>query len=376
MKKMLETFNREFDHYFHKSIIIVFTRWAYDFRSEDIREADGISYEFRTQEFNSILKKTLRCSSEEHSFPCVFIDNKYSNKDSFKKYKPSEYEFAEFVENLDVIKKLVWPEIFNTSCPRNRNNRFSYSTVILKNSIQSIKNFLKNNQETLSTMKSIHTELEKHITGCKISNTVGNSISIAAVPMLFFPVTLIPGIVLLAVGTATSATSSIIKFIGENNNFKKIKTLHEKSLNTHKEINELFKKMAVIPEKSWRYIIKEYLKDEDLGGFLESIVKIYFKDENAEAKDLAAINGARFLIYLPNQVAAGLEVGFVAGQVGMLATRLVTQITGVLAAGLSTFDIIHTWTKKEITLEKIKEDIQKLEKSNEAIREIVSKKKL
>ena len=76
------------------------------------------------------------------------------------------------------------------------------TTVIQPPSIEPLKNFLEKRAKTIEALKQLRIRMAKHITNCKISNTVGNSASIIGGILCFvFPPVGVP--VLLA-GSATS----------------------------------------------------------------------------------------------------------------------------------------------------------------------------
>ena len=76
------------------------------------------------------------------------------------------------------------------------------SAVIEPPSIEPLENFLEKRAITIEGLKQLRTRIAKHITNCKISNTVGNSASIIGGILCFiFPPVGVP--VLLA-GSATT----------------------------------------------------------------------------------------------------------------------------------------------------------------------------
>ena len=76
------------------------------------------------------------------------------------------------------------------------------TAVIEPPSIEPLKDFLEKRAKTIEALKQLRIRMAKHITNCKISNTVGNSASIIGGILCFvFPPVGVP--VLLA-GSATS----------------------------------------------------------------------------------------------------------------------------------------------------------------------------
>ncbi len=85
------------------------------------------------------------------------------------------------------------------------------TTIIEPPSIEPLKNFLEKRANTIEGLKQLRIRMAKHITNCKISNTVGNSASIIGGILCFvFPPVGVP--VLLA-GSATSLGIFIYLFI-------------------------------------------------------------------------------------------------------------------------------------------------------------------
>ena len=74
----------------------------------------------------------------------------------------------------------------------------------LRELIKETEVLLRTKQTTIKVLQETFTELEKHITKCKIASTVGNAATIASTAMLFTPIAPIGvGVLILGGGTTT-----------------------------------------------------------------------------------------------------------------------------------------------------------------------------
>src|SRR5436853_2583470 len=84
--------------------------------------------------------------------------------------------------------------------------------------IEKQNQFIKDRENTIRQLEECMKKLSRHIEKFKISNTVGNSATIAGTIMVFvpFPLVQIAGTLLATSGTATSLGTSIYKNAIEN----------------------------------------------------------------------------------------------------------------------------------------------------------------
>ncbi|CAF3646197.1 unnamed protein product [Adineta steineri] len=214
------------------------------------------------------------------------------------------------------------------------------STIIKPPSIEPLENFLEKRATTIEGLKKLHSRMDKHITNCKISNTVGNSASIIGGILCFvFPPVGVP--VLLA-GSATSLGTSITENVIE----KRLRA----------EYTELLKEDSIAMK-----VCESNLKA--ITAWLVTVYSLGFSVSRA---------GVNF-IKLAEAIQAASTLGKWSELIGQLPSLAGAFATGAKTAGtisgkilgvsviISVADLIQTWISKNATLSSIDKDIALLE---------------
>ncbi|UJR23550.1 hypothetical protein I4U23_026538 [Adineta vaga] len=242
-------------------------------------------------------------------------------------------------EKKNDVKLTSYPTLVELKSMIDENN--STTTPIIKPpSIEPLKAFLEKRATTIEGLKKLRLRMAKHITNCKISNTVGNSASIIGGILCFvFPPVGVP--VLLA-GSATSLGTAITENVIE----KRLRTEYTTLLNEDS-----------IAMKVCESNIK------DITAWLVTVYSLGYSVTKA---------GVNFL-KLSQAIQAASTLGTWSELIGQLPSLASALATGAKTAGtisgkilgisviISVADLIQTWISKNATLSSIDRDIALLE---------------
>lgn len=231
------------------------------------------------------------------------------------------------------------------------------SVIIEPPSIEPLKNFLEKRAATIECLKKLRSRMAKHITNCKISNTVGNSASIIGGILCFiFPPVGVP--VLLA-GSATSLGKFLCSFHTYFVLFDFIGTsitenVIEKHLRT--EYSELLKEDSLamkVCESNLNDITTWLITVYSLGYSVSKAGINFLKLSEAIQAASTLKTWGEFVGQLPS-LANALAIG------AKTAGTISGKILGVSVI-ISVADLIQTWISKDATLVSIDKDIALLE---------------
>ncbi|CAF0791116.1 unnamed protein product [Adineta ricciae] len=265
------------------------------------------------------------------------ISSTENHTDSNKLY-PTLNDIIEDEKRTDV-KLTTYPTLVEMKSMIDEHDT-TVAPVIQPPSIEPLKAFLEKRAATIEGLKQLRLRMAKHITHCKISNTVGNSASIIGGILCFvFPPVGVP--VLLA-GSATSLGTSITENVIE----KRLRT----------EYTELLTEDSLAMK-----VCESNIKD--ITAWLVTVYSLGYSVSKA---------GINFLkLSEAIQAASTLKTwSELIGQLPSLANALATgaktagtisgKILGVSVI-ISVADLIQTWISKNATLASIDKDIALLE---------------
>ncbi|CAG9320659.1 unnamed protein product [Blepharisma stoltei] len=190
-------------------------------------------------------------------------------------------------------------------------------------------------------LTAVQEDLSEHLLNCKISNTAGNSASIAGTGILFTPLALI-GIVTIIAGSLTSIGTNVTQFFIEKSLQKRMKKIikEEEKAKFRYEVSQM---------KSQYFIglMNFGTNCYQVGSRIWKIMKYAqlfegLKATNMTTKSVLGIGGW-------SSAAAACK-----------GTKF--ALSSAFGAGLSAVDIIITWTFKNSTLEQFKIQIDNREK--------------
>ncbi|CAG9320657.1 unnamed protein product [Blepharisma stoltei] len=206
------------------------------------------------------------------------------------------------------------------------------SSLISKKKFYLLK--LRITRDYLTDLKN---DLNNHLLNCKISNTVGNGVTIASTPLIFTPLFIV-GIIGAIAGGITSLGTSITQHFIEKGKLKSMKVVL---------IEE--EKAAI------RYQISEYKAKL----FVETAIGI-----NQIVRWVQAMQAARIANAAIKPTANAISGGNALSKV--MTVGKFSKVCAVAGVAISTIDIVLTWTMDNSTLELINNEIEYRDKMIEA----------
>lgn len=187
-------------------------------------------------------------------------------------------------------------------------------------------------KESIDQLYSIRSDLEKQVDSCKISNTVGNSVSIASTSLLFTPFAAF-GAFGLVLGALTSIGTSITQHCLEKGQLGRLKWLFEREEETATNYYDAVREFSIL-------LLRDkmpYSSAQTFGGL----------DAFGVSKIL---NGINILKTAQPAVSASASINDAAA---LLKISKKVKVAGMLGVAFSAADIIMTWTIKNPSLSEI-----------------------
>ncbi|CAG9320663.1 unnamed protein product [Blepharisma stoltei] len=206
------------------------------------------------------------------------------------------------------------------------------------------KSYVGKLRTSIIYLANIKEDLESHLLGCKISNTVGISASMAGTGLMFTPLALL-GILTMIAGSLTSVGTTVTQYFIEKKQLKKMKKIliDEEKAAVRYEVSMLKAKNLV---EASNLAMQSY----HIGSRIWKMVKEY-----RTLSALKALKSTKSIFSLkggwPSIMAAGKNAKFLKAS--------------AIGAGLSAIDIVATWAVENSTLEEIKKQIENREKTIE-----------
>ncbi|CAG9320662.1 unnamed protein product [Blepharisma stoltei] len=203
--------------------------------------------------------------------------------------------------------------------------------------------YILNLRTTIIYLTDIQEDLSRHLLNCKISNTAGNSASIAGTGMLFTPLALV-GVVTIVAGSLTSIGTTVTQYFIEKSQLKRMKKvlLEEEKAAVRYEVSEMKSQYLI-------GLLSFGLKSYQIGSRIWKIMKHTQLFKALKAVDVTIFSAKSVL---------GIG-GWSSAVAACKATKFLK--VSALGAGLSALDIVFTWAVKNPTLEEFKIQIDNKE---------------
>jgi len=149
------------------------------------------------------MSDTLEALANAGLIPLPKKSNEIQNKTDSNTFYPILNEIIEEEKQFDdtIVRFTSYPTLVELKSIIDE-QKSDTSAIIKPPSIEPLKNFLEKRSTTIEGLKQLRIRIGKHISNCKISNTVGNTASIIGgiLCYIFPPV----GVPVLLAGSATS----------------------------------------------------------------------------------------------------------------------------------------------------------------------------
>ncbi|CAG9320651.1 unnamed protein product [Blepharisma stoltei] len=200
------------------------------------------------------------------------------------------------------------------------------------------KDYIDKIRITIIYLNDIKEDLNEHLLHCKVSNTVGNGVTIASTPLIFTPLAIV-GIIGAIAGGLTSIGTTVTQYFIEKSKLKKMKEvlIEEEKAAIRYEVSEIKAQYFV---ETANVITQGVMA----GARITKIVRGVQAMQAARVAN-AALKPTANVISGGNTVSKALTVG------------KFSKYCAVAGVAISTIDIVLTWTMDNSTLELIKKEI-------------------